>query len=111
MITEFSSFTDGPGLHDWVLCDRDPGRPEINDYIKNNMGVIMNIDANFYKKEKYYIVKFYDIPKNIIDFFYFVGITKGKWEGCIDVRVKDIIYWSKDKEDVEERINANKYNL
>lgn len=69
---------------------------EYKEFIHNNIGQIKKI-------EKTITVKYTNIPQNILRFF--------DGNNAIQINYSDIIYFSKNKEDIEEILTAKKYNL
>lgn len=135
MIIKFKLFENysGPKIGDWIICSDaqyskinnknsfiqgwssmtgeiskeelvDLGKKkyeeslEMEIFIKNSMGKIRDQVAN-----NVFVVIFANIPENIQHF----DIGKDS----VYVYKNDIIYWSKNKEDVETKLLANKYNL
>lgn len=89
-----------PQVGDYVLCkEADDVFPEVKEFTSNNIGKLIEIE----NLEKYpYMIKYKNIPKNLAD--YFQSNTRG-------MDISEIIFYSKDKDEVEARINATKYNL
>jgi len=96
---------------DWVLCDC-AYRPEISDFISNNAGKLLSKvkDPDINRHIRYF-VKYWNIPLEFEDYFASWGITNNKWEGVREFSRENIIFHSKDKEDIEALIAMKKYNL
>ncbi len=59
-----------------------------------------------------HIVKYYNIPDNIKQYFQYSDYSEGlKIGNSIITNNGEIKYWSKDKEDLLPFIQSNKYNL
>lgn len=71
-----------------------------NDFIQNNIGKINYIDTS---KEFPFYIEYENIPEEIDEYF--------NEYNEIRVTLKNLIYYSNNKEDVELQIKANKYNL
>jgi hypothetical protein len=72
-------------------------------FINNNIGEIIKIE----NKDNYkYHVKFENVPIDIIRYFDFASDYY-----YLRFHKEEILYWSKDKKDLEPYIQAKKYNL
>ena len=103
---------DEPKVGDYAVFFDDIGQigsdvsGDFNEYlyfINNTIGEIIkieNIDA--YK----YHVKFENVPTNINKYF-----DKTFDYYYLRFHIEEILYWSKDKEELEKYIQAKKYNL
>jgi len=114
---EEATYLSEAQIGDYVICydetfidHYDPYVDKImNEFLENNVGKIID-----YNSEKYhydhnirYIVKYQDIPEEIEKYFvYNNGIRSVR-----GFRRKEILYSSKDKEELEILIATNKYNL
>ena len=118
MITRFKIFENlnegKPDVGDYVICkyklgDYGYGSEKMTNFLENSIGkIVLNMkDKNNFD----YLITFDNIPKRILKFFrtpYAEDKYKGSvlWFGL--TRIK---FWSKDKEELEALIQANKYNL
>ena len=112
MITKFKIYDKGdPQIGDYVLLNLDGFyeisedyydkygeflRDEDREFLENNIGYIVNIDLNdgFPKHD----ITFKNLPKELDD--YIIWVDR-----------EDITYFSKNREDLEIKINSDKYNL
>lgn len=86
-----------PKVGDYVVISADSMNKEYNDFINNTIG-------KMYKKSKNFIYIRYDyIPYGIRQWF-----TRGE---TTSAELEDIVYFGKTKEDVEIKMNSNKYNI
>ena len=103
MIIKFKTYEsineDEPELGDYVIC-KESHEHEIvvQNFLSQNIGKIVEMNKG-YK----YIVKYKNIPNDTKKYFIYQG-TRG-------MDRNEIKYWSKDKEELESILNANKYNL
>jgi len=93
-----------PQFGDYVFCE-EIALYQICDFTSKNVGRIVDIEDN--KNNIFcYIVAYYDVPDNIKLYFDI------RYEYlCRDMSIKEIKFWSKNKEDVELYIAEKKYNL
>ncbi len=101
MITKFKMFENinesEPKIGDYVICKtRNPEKTAFKEYVDNNIGRIMNE----FKDDSYFYGK--DIKNYIVRFTNPTTYTFNK---------DQILYWSKNKEDMKDIQQANKYNL
>jgi len=98
-IKTFENYNIGiPEVGDWVICEQSSVFADITEFISNNIGRIIDFESK--SKIEQYVVKYYNakmIPFND-------GFTR-------NIRIKEIKYWSNNKEDLEPYILANKYNI
>lgn len=138
MITKFNLFESvnerEPQEGDYVLCQIDrfslsvPGQlPLINDSMKTWMGYITRIsdsDEKWIGQNNKYCIKFKKTEpddselsrrqKYFLSCFRFVDDNskmKGFYLQTICLKREEIKFWSKNKEDIQMIIDANKYNL
>jgi len=107
-IKTYENLTDEPKAGDYVMCEESSETDsviEINDFIKNNIGVIRSISQFIYDVP--YIIEYDNIPDSLR------GIYLGFPEYNNNRRMSrdEIIHFSSNKEDLEPYIQANKYNL
>ena len=87
-----------PQIGDYVIC-KDEYNTVIQDFISNSIGIIIPGETG----RKYYTVKYENIPRSIRTYF--------RIDGDRSFGKNDIVYHSKNKEDLEHFVQANKYNL
>jgi len=91
-----------PQVGDYVICEELSNlTPDICNFISSNIGIIeytKNDDG-----ETSYYIKYENVPEDI----FFLTLRNNKR----DMSREEIIHFSKNKEDLEYIINANKYNL
>jgi len=108
-VKEFETLKLTPNLGDYVIChenesDYDSATESSEDdncntFINNNVGKIVSVN---YTKHFEYDVEYENIPANLQEYF------------RIDIRemsLKEILYCSNSKEELEMILNINKYNL
>ena len=115
-------FKKEPKIGDYVIVYEKRGEIEVNDFYKNNIGRIVNLNNNEYSdvaayfdldKEWDYWIKF-DIPKSLfgeVNHLKVEDYSNYFIKGVRPFDRKEIIYYSPNKEDLEVYIDANKYNL
>jgi len=94
-----------PEVGDYVICKNIENEDlSILDYfLSENIGIIINNRTDF--KKFPYLIRFDDMPHELL-------IYSEKREGKdIIFRSDEILHFSKNKEDLEHIIVANKYNL
>jgi len=103
---------DEPKVGDYVIISdsMDYGSHIYDAYVyfvNNNIGKLYSIKNEYSDYSDYYRVLFYNIPKDAEEWF------SENYDGdkYIIVDREDIVYWSKNKEDLEPYIQAKKYNL
>lgn len=98
-------------IGEYVICDEESGNKNYTNFLKNNIGQVVS----YYDNVKYpYVVKYENIPDNILNRFDEVDIPDQPGFLYKDRRVmgeEEIIFHSKDKKDLEMFLTANKYNL
>lgn len=95
-----------PEVGDYVICkedNEDRSDDKARDFTIRNIGKIVRISPNLKYK---YDVSYENIPIKLYQFFN--DINKEK---CRPIRYDEIIYWSKNKEELIPFISSNKYNL
>jgi hypothetical protein len=97
-------------LNDYVICfavDEEDDETLLNDFLKFNIGRYVGIEPKQMKKDRdAYIVEFDHVPKEVgIDFSSVVNKNQIFFDRF------EIIKYSKNKEDLEHFVQANKYNL
>ena len=92
---------------DYVLMDGSDFITVLKDFIDNNIGQISRYEDAKYNDYKYILVKYKNIPIELIN--YFTG-TYGD-SGFKYSDINNILFISKSKEELELKLAANKYNL
>lgn len=105
-IKNFESVKDNPQIGDYVIIyfksfENDPDEKDY--YIKTHLGVIVDIDPKSGKGFLPYEIQYEDNIWHIRD--------NVRPRDILCVNREDIQHWSKNKEDLEHIIKANKYNL
>jgi len=85
------SWTLAPEVGDYVICDS-TNFDLLKNLVKNNIGKLIQIEKVTRDDDNYYI-KYTEIENDIVF-----------WRS-------EILYWSKDKEELEAILTAQKYNL
>ena len=102
-----SSKKEEPQIGDYVICEEPLTIhifEELNRFISSNIGQIVQIDDELPDR---YFIQYLNIPENLKLFFKYLK----KITNCRAMRRKNIIYWSRNKEDLEVILSSNKYNL
>jgi len=96
--------TDKPQINDYVICheEYDDDVEGINTFLDNNIGQIIG-RFNNNDITSPFLVKYENIPNDIGYMF-----NKDKSRQMLNY---EIIHFSKNKEDLEHVLSANKYNL
>jgi len=96
-----------PQVGDYVIASLKTDK-DIGIFIANNIGQIVAISEN--DINKLYTVKFFNIEKDIEKFF-FTEPEYGEYMTLMFFYKYEILAFSKNKEELETILNANKYNL
>ena len=93
-----------PKIGDYVICDINYGFLSIYvEFVSNSIGKI------FKKSEDCFYVKYYNIPEEILsDFKYSDYSERINVGNAIFVHETDVLYWSKNKQDLEEFLATKK---
>ena len=106
---DYIKTSDKPMVDDYVICD--DSLPEVSEFVNNSIGVIVMLEHDKNGNIEY-VVEYDNIPEDIISEFEHKYYGMGNGYGyCRNMLVYEIIYWSKNKEDVEEYLTEKKYNL
>jgi len=108
MITKFDDYDKPkPEVGEYVLCTGfSSSNKNLNYLIKNNIGKLIKIEG---RNDKFKISYSTEVMKDIIKYCdEFEFITNDLLLGVYD---DEITYWSKNKEELEVMLQANKYNL
>ena len=98
-----------PQVGDYVLCYEDAKDHNLKEFINNNIGKISIIRDKGSYIECNYTIEYENIPSIISNRF--TNFKKGDKKNERNMREEEIIFFSKNKEDVELYMQANKYNL
>ena len=125
MITRFKIFEElnegDPEKGDNVICEyKEPNIPDrilnkpnaienINNFLSNNIGVIIRTGDKDEKHRGYHVLYTQHIPYNLLTYGFF-DYTRHNYSSA-SFRYDEIIFYSKDKYDVEAHIAAEKYNI
>jgi len=118
MITEFKIFErvswnkdDGPKIGDYVYCniaeDSDEDQLKTDNFLRNNFGILINIDTR--RDSGVYKIEFnkrleYDVNNQLAKGF-------EQYEDVVYFYPEEIVLWADTKEELELKIDAEKYNL
>ena len=115
-IRTYEQSSNEPQIGEYAICDiaftsGQEFREQMNNFVKNNIGKILEID-NIHGKnfEKYYHIYYQNVPKEFSRFFGW----RQKYdfsEYFLNIHEDSIICHSIDKEKLELLIHTNKYNL
>ena len=103
MITKFKLFEnneDRPIVGYYILCDISPYTTdeEFIIFMNNNIGKIQKTNDDSY------LIKYYNIPKKLNDWYFGIGDVRHFIE-------EDILLYASTKKELEIKISANKFNL
>jgi len=108
-IKEFESLDDNdPVVGDYVICNEADSDKDITAFISSNIGQIIKIKISDNLNKFLYFINYDNIPYNLRFRFTDFENTNKKMRGMF---IEEIKYWSKNKEDLEVKLQANKYNL
>jgi len=100
-----------PVIGDYVICYEENMNDELSKFLSENIGIIfLNFSDTCSEEIKYRddsLVKYFNVPESIKYCFNYIDSSSSS---RIMSR-KEIIYFSKNKEDLEIILTANKYNL
>lgn len=106
-----------PQIDDYVICkdlDVDNSGDYLNFFLLNNIGKFIRLSNNYDVNvtslpEKYkYMIQYDNVPCEFEEDFHF---GEPRNNDCRIMKREEILFWSKDKKDLESIITANKYNL
>ena len=99
---------------DYIIREEDRFN-ELKPFFKENYGVVVDIPRSTKKDKKnvlgevsliQYIIQYYNVPKELYNFF---NRKNGNFYRYCSL--DEIIYHSKNKEDVEMKLSTQKYNI
>jgi len=112
MITIFKIFEQENRLSevgDYVICQEDG---QLDNFLANNIGTIVRVPVyrgKYRSQSTRYLVRYKNIPNDIEDWF--IDGAEEEFINCRRMYDEEIIYFSKNKEDVKAYIQLKKYNL
>ncbi len=86
-----------PEVGDYIICSSVV--PEENVFFSNNIGKIIDVKKYYYYP---YNLEYDNVPDNL---------KKSNGATTFVCRFNDILYFSKDKEELEYILRANKFNI
>jgi len=102
-IKTFENSKNTPEVGDYILANYDSifdSLKDLVDFMNNTIGVVANITSfNPY-------VKYDNVPINLKKYF-----NRNGSKGIVDVSLDHILYFSKSKEEIEMKLNKNKFNI
>ena len=104
---ELQKYRRRPKIGDYVYCKDGSAIEDLNNFIKSNVGKIIDIKI-FKNKILYYVVQYYHIPENIKTYFCYDNTML---EQNRHYHSDSIVELAKDKEDLKIFTDINKYNL
>ena len=113
-IKRFEELNNEPELGDYVICSEFPENDydtyyEIDKFLTNNVGrYVKNVEDDDLVEDYFYIIEYENVPDYL--FLYFPE-EKGVKNRCRRLNRKSIIDFSKDKEELEAKISAKRYNI
>jgi len=105
MITTFKIFEElKPELGDYVICYENS--KSITNFLNNNIGIIVEHDKiRMYE----YLIKYENVPYELKDWF--SDEDDRDFTNCRRMGKYEIAHFSKYKEELEEILVTNKYNI
>jgi len=110
-----------PQIGDWVICKDlvqndalSDGIVSLNKFLEKNIGRFIrlpndnDINMQSIKKKYKYMIQYDNVPYEFEEDFHF---GEPRDNDCRIMRREEILFWSKDKKDLDPFITANKYNL
>ena len=98
-----------PEIGDYVILKPNTLIELTDNFIRNNIG---QIKSNRERSYANYVIKYINVPEDIIGGFLFYEIENNKKGDVVYLSDRsDIQYYSKNKKELELILAANKYNL
>ena len=108
-IKKFEKIQEDPNIGDFVICSEDqPGK--INNFVSSNAGCIYDI-ANEIGDSYKYIINYTNIPIDLIKEFGTIPENNGKIIRIRRMSRVEIKDFSKNKQELEQRVLNSKFNL
>ena len=110
----FENINDSLQIGDYVICECNSYTSgEINDFLKNNIGkYVKYITNNKSVVENFrYAIEYDNVPHELCQYSSIFSNESGIANICMRVNISEIIYFSKNKKDLEVIIKSNQYNL
>jgi len=106
-IKEYSNYSDVIEIGEYVICSE--SIPDLDDFLENNIGKYIGdvTDGTLVCPYKY-IIEYRNVPISLLTYFHFEQNTEYK---CRRESMRDIVYHSKNIEDLEAILAAKKYNI
>ena len=97
-------------IGDYVICEWYDGKyndkyKQYNDFLKNNVGQLIEITDKLFPGQTFYIIQYNNIPFELDKF------KSSRNKSSFTMKSRDIIYYSKDKEELELKLIAKKFNI
>lgn len=101
-IKAFENIKNNPEIGDYVICEEGfLDNIEIKDFISNNIGQIIGIEV-----PNYFTIQYENVPKEFKWYFHPID-----YRDITNMRLDEIILFSKNKEELEDYLITKKYNL
>jgi len=101
----FEAKLNRPEIGDYVICDSDELVSRVADFISTHIGrYVIKINSNAFP----YIIYYEEAPSGLIEE---EDIDPNNRDKHIGFSKKEILFFSKNKEDCEAYLAAKKYNL
>ena len=108
-ILRFDELIDNePEIGDYIICDIGI-KTILYDFINNHISKLTNTYL-YGELQQIYVLEFDDIPSNILKYFT-ENVKNGKIFYNYDIGRGGIKSWSKNKEELELKLAANKFNI
>ena len=110
MITKFKIFENinvAPKVGDYVIIDTDRNNCniQVNNFLNDNIGQIVETPTSHGGTEVIYIVKFDDVSDELLRFNYF------DYEYTHQYKLNKLKCWSDKKDELQTLIDSKKYNI
>jgi hypothetical protein len=104
MITQYKIFENQTqaDISDYVICEVNYNESILEDFINNNIGIILSEKSERNNISVFIKVKYDDVPENLLTFFY---------ENVIELNKKTVTHFSKSKKELDIILNTKKFNL
>jgi len=92
-------------IGNFVLCKEVSAIKDLQNFISENIG--QYIRKQHQKNNIYYIIEYENVPKNLKSYFTMKEYNKTQYN-CRQMSKRELVHWSKNKEDLEAILTANK---